>query len=108
MKTNLVLAGALCALMATGAEWDESWQPNVYSPARWARVAPVLRGHCAELKDPEVRRRRKDYAARDGSTAVEAIVRERVASGALPDPWRFSIDAVCAEEASGAPPGSGR
>ena len=26
MKTNLVLAGALCALMATGAEWDESWQ----------------------------------------------------------------------------------
>ena len=89
-------------------EWDESWQPNIYSPSRWAKVRPVMRRYCGLLQDPEVRRRRAAYAARDHETPTEAIVSELVAAGKLPDPRRFTIEAVCAESASEASAGSGR
>ena len=89
-------------------EWDESWEPNIYTHYRWDKVRPVMMGYCALLQDPEVRRRRAAYAARDVETATEAAVRELVASGTLEDPRQFSIDATCAVLPSGASPASGR
>ncbi len=76
-------------------EWDESWQPNIYASRRWASVKGVMERHCAELRDPEVARRRADYAARDRETPTEREVLALVAAGKLDDPIRFSIDAVC-------------
>jgi len=84
-------------------EWDESWQPNIYTPSRWSTVRPVMRRYCALLTDPEVRDRRAAYAQRDRETPTEALVRQLVASGKLADPRRFSIDAVCAEHPSTGP-----
>lgn len=89
-------------------EWDESWQPNVYTSYRWTKVKPVMLRYCARLQDPEVQRRRSAYAARDRDTPTEAIVRQLVASGKLADPWQFSIEAACAVVPSEAPRGSGR
>jgi hypothetical protein len=77
-------------------EWDESWQPNVYSPGRWTKVRPVMRHHCDELRAPEVQRRRADYTERDRETPVETIIRDLVAAGKLEDPAHFTIDAACA------------
>jgi len=85
-------------------EWDESWQPNIYTPSRWSTVQPVMKRYCALLKDPEVSERRAKYAERDRETPTEALVRQLVASGKLADPRRFSIEAVCEESPS---PGSG-
>jgi hypothetical protein len=89
-------------------EWDESWEPNVYTRYRWKKVKPVMMRYCARLQDPEVRRRRSEYAARDRDTPTETIVRQLVSSGKLADPWQFSIEAVCAVVPSEAPPDSGR
>lgn len=75
--------------------WDESWQPNVYSPARWAKVKPVMARYCALLNDPEVRRRRAAYAARDRETPTGEAIRRLVASGKLADPKAFTIESVC-------------
>jgi hypothetical protein len=88
-------------------EWDESWQPNIYSPLRWAKVRPVMRRYCGLLQDPVVRRRRAEYASRDRETPTEAIVNELVAAGKLPDPRQFTIEAACAS-ASEPSVGSGR
>lgn len=83
--------------------WDESWQPNVYAPSRWARVEPVMRRYCGTLADPRVTRRRDEYAARDRETPVGALVRRWVKDGKLRDPRDFSIEAAC-----GAPPSAAR
>ena len=80
-------------------EWDESWQPNVYSKSRWKKVRPVMRRHCGELGHPEVQKRRAAYSERDRETRIEAMVRELVAGGKLADPAQFTIDAVCAPAA---------
>jgi hypothetical protein len=77
-------------------EWDESWQPNVYSPGRWTKVRLVMRRHCDELSEPEVRKRRSAYRGRDRETTVEAIIRDLVAAGKLGDPAHFAIEAACA------------
>jgi len=83
-----------------GPKWDESWEPCIYSPSRWAKVKPVMRRYCELLQDPEIKIRRAAYAARDRETPMEAFIEERIASGKLPDPGQFSIDAVCALPAS--------
>lgn len=78
-------------------EWDESYQPSMYGEWRWKRVRPVLAGYCPLLGDPEVSRRRKDYARRDVLTVTEREVARLVADGVLPDPRQFSLPAVCDE-----------
>jgi len=89
-------------------EWDESWQPNVYTRSRWEKVRPVMLRYCTLLQDPEVRRRRTGYAAQDRETPTETIVRQLVASGKIADPRQFSIEGACAVVPSGAPRDSDR
>jgi len=89
-------------------EWDESWQPNIYTPSRWAKVRPVMARYCKLLQDPEILRQRAAYAARDRETPTEAMVRELVAAGKLADPRQFTIDAACGVPSTAAPRGSGR
>jgi hypothetical protein len=76
-------------------EWDESWQPDIFSKARWKKVRPVLEGYCGALEDPAVAKRREAYRAKESMTVSEAIVLELVAKGKLADPAQFTIDAVC-------------
>jgi hypothetical protein len=76
-------------------EWDESWQPNVYTAARWKKVRPVLGSYCEALRSPWVSALREDYARRDTTTLTETIVAGLVAEGNLADPEEFTIDAVC-------------
>ena len=89
-------------------EWDESWEPNVYTRYRWAKVKPVMQRYCALLQDPGVQRRRSEYAARDRVTPTEAVVQQLVASGKLADPRQFGIEAACGVAPSEALRGSGR
>jgi hypothetical protein len=89
-------------------EWDESWEPNVYTRYRWAKVKPVMLRYCALLQDPQVRRRRTAYAALDRETPTETIVRQLVASGKMADPSQFGIEAACGVAPSAAPRDSGR
>ena len=86
-------------------EWDESWQPNIYGAWRWKKTKPVMLRHCAELSDPEVRRRRADYAARDRETPTEKALFGLVAAGALDDPVQYTIDAVCGDPVRTLTPG---
>ena len=83
-------------------EWDESWQPNVYTHSRWASVKPVMRRYCDLLSDPGIQARRAGYAARDRETMVESLVRSLVAAGSLDDPAQFTIDAACGLDAQAA------
>ena len=76
-------------------EWDESWQPNIYSKSRWQKVRPALASYCALLAAPEVERQRADYRGRERSTISEGIVRDLVKKGKLADPESFTIDVVC-------------
>jgi hypothetical protein len=76
-------------------EWDESWQPNVYSKSRWRKVKPVMERYCALLDDPEVRAQREAYAARPHQTVSEKVLAELVRNGKIEDPAAFTIDAVC-------------
>jgi hypothetical protein len=89
-------------------EWDESWQPNIYSPSRWNKVKPVMQRYCARLLDPEIQRERAGYAARDRETLTETMIHEWVAAGKLADPRQFTIQSVCGATATAAPRGSGR
>ncbi len=76
-------------------EWDESYEPQIYRPGRWRKVKPVLRGYCSWLGSPWLERERTRYRAHDGITPVESLVLEMVAQKRLPDPRRFSLEAVC-------------
>jgi len=84
-------------------EWDESWQPNIYTPSRWAKVRPVMARYCDLLRDPEIQRQRAAYATRDRETPTEAIVRQLVVSGILADPLQFTIEAACGVPPRAAP-----
>jgi hypothetical protein len=79
-------------------EWDESYQPCVYTKSRWKRVRPILVGYCPMLQDPGVQQQRRAYAARDRVTPTEERVRELVLEGKLPDPEQFSIEDSCSAE----------
>jgi hypothetical protein len=76
-------------------EWDESWQPNVYTSSRWKKVKPVMETYCALLQSPEIQAQRASYAARDRHTLSEGVLHGLVAHGKLADPTPFTIDAVC-------------
>lgn len=76
-------------------EWDESWQPNIYSAKRWKKVKPVMESYCPFLSDPEVQAQRAAYAARSGYTLSERFLHELVVNGRLEDPTPYSIDVLC-------------
>ena len=78
-------------------EWDESYQPSIFTPRRWKRVRPIVRRYCGLLDDPGVREQRQRYASRDGLTLTEERLRLRIEAGRLTDPSQFSIEAVCSE-----------
>lgn len=80
-------------------EWDESYQPNLYTRRKWAKVKPLLLGYCPMLEHPQVRAMREDYARRDRVTVTEKLIEEMVAAGKMPDPSEFTIESVCREEA---------
>jgi len=76
-------------------EWDESYQPSIYSRRRWREVAPEMRRYCALLDDPSVTRQRANYVARDRTTVTEERMAGLVRSGKLPDPVEFGIERAC-------------
>jgi len=76
-------------------EWDESWQPNVYTPRRWKKVKPMMETYCSRLQDPSIQNQRASYAAQPRYTVSERILHDLVAAGKLADPRPFTIDAVC-------------
>ena len=80
-------------------EWDESYQPNIYTRRKWAKVKPLLMGYCRMLEHPQVRATREAYAERDQITVTEELIKEMVAAGKLPDPSGYTIETVCSEEA---------
>lgn len=81
-------------------EWDESWQPNVYTRLRWKKVRPRLAAYCDRLEHPLVRAERESYARRDRETPTERVLRRFVREGRLKDPDGFSIERTCAGTAA--------
>ena len=76
-------------------KWDESWNPNVYSPLRWKSISATMAGYCPALASDWVIRQRTHYARLDTETPTDRMVRELVASGELPDPKTYDITSVC-------------
>lgn len=78
-------------------EWDESWNPNVYSRKRWKNIRKTMSLYCPQLNSDWVRRQRAHYAALDTLTPTEEMIRELVAAGGIPDPRRYDITDVCGD-----------
>ncbi len=76
-------------------EWDESWNPNVYSPRRWKGVRTTMSGYCPMLSSDWVKHQRAHYAELRKLTLTEEFLRELVAGGELVDPRSFDITTVC-------------
>jgi hypothetical protein len=76
-------------------EWDETWNPNVYSPRRWRGVRSTMAGYCTALDSAWVNRQRKHYASLDKLTSTEILVQELVDNSEIPDPRNFDIISVC-------------
>jgi len=76
-------------------EWDESWNPNIYSRKRWEGIRTTMAAYCPMLNSDWVNRQRTLYAGLDTLTLTEDLIREWVASGELEDPQSFDIAAVC-------------
>lgn len=76
-------------------EWDESWNANIYSPVRWKNIRKTMESYCPMLESEWVIRQRAYYGQRDTLTPTEKLLRERVASGELPDPRNYDITTVC-------------
>lgn len=75
--------------------WDESWNPNVYSPRRWKGIRSTMAGYCPALNSDWVNSQRAYYASLDTPTYTQKLVRELVSAGELEDPKAFDITAVC-------------
>lgn len=80
-----------------GPEWDEGYQPSVYSGYRWRRVQPRLVAYCDRLGDPTVQARLLRYRAMDRVTPTEVVFDALVAEGKVEDPERFGLLANCPE-----------
>jgi hypothetical protein len=76
-------------------EWDESYQPSVFTKRRWRKVRPVMLDYCPLLDSPWVQRQREDYSRRDRFTPTEQWIEDMVEMGKLADPADYSIDRVC-------------
>ena len=75
--------------------WDESWNPNIYSPRRWQGIRSTMAAYCPMLNSAWVTRQRTLYAGLDTLTPTEELIRELVATGQLQDPGIFDITAIC-------------
>lgn len=76
-------------------KWDESWNPNIYSPQRWKGIRSTIAGYCPALNSDWVKTQRAYYARLDSPTATEEMIREMVVAGEIPDPQDYDITAVC-------------
>jgi hypothetical protein len=76
-------------------EWDESWNPNIYSPKRWKGIRQTMAAYCPALESDWVSRQRSQYAALDTATVTEKLMQELVQAGELEDPLGYDITAVC-------------
>jgi len=78
-------------------DWDESWNPNIYSKRRWKNIRATMTAYCPQLDGEWVRRQRAYYAALDTPTPTRELIREWVAAGEIPDPRRYDITEVCGD-----------
>lgn len=76
-------------------KWDESWNPNTYSPRRWKGIRNTMAAYCPQLNSAWVVEQRAHYARLDTPTPTDEMVKELVAAGELDDPRTFDITAVC-------------
>ena len=81
-----------------GPEWDEGYQPSVFSGYRWRRVRPRLVGYCPRLAEPVVREQLARYQAADRVTPTEVLFQDLVAEGKVEDPDLFGLLANCTEQ----------
>lgn len=80
--------------------WDESWNPNVYSKRRWKGIRSTMAGYCPELDSAWVTEQRKRYSSIDKPTHTQKLVRDLVTAGELADPRTFDITSVCESNGS--------
>ncbi len=78
-----------------GPEWDEGFEPSVFSGYRWRRVQPRLVRYCPRLDEPAVRAMLDRYRAADRETPTEVVFQEMVDEGKLKDPKGFGLLANC-------------
>lgn len=84
--------------------WDESYRNSIFRDRRWGKAEPALAQYCAFRDDPWVLDMWRRYRELDRRTAVQQEIDGLVGEGRLPDPARFSLDAVCgATGAAGGP-----
>jgi len=76
-------------------EWDESWNPNIYSKLRWKGIRETMAGYCPMLQDEWVQKQRAYYAVLDTQTPTEELLDEMSAAGNFPDRTPFDITSVC-------------
>lgn len=76
-------------------DWDESWNPNIYSKMRWNNIRKTMTAYCPMLQDEWVQKQRTRYAELDTQTPTEDLLQELIKSGELPDPFSFDITSVC-------------
>ena len=76
-------------------KWDESWNPNIYSPKRWGGIRATMSGYCPAMDSEWVVQQRKLYASLDSETKTQKLLYEMVEAGELPDPKDFDITTVC-------------
>jgi hypothetical protein len=75
--------------------WDESYRTSIFSKGRWRKVRQGLEQYCDRRAHPQVLEMHERYRRMERPTAAQQVVAELVASGKLPDPDRFTLDAVC-------------
>jgi len=85
-------------------EWDESWNPNIYSGMRWNGIRKIMQTYCPMLHSPWVEQQRAHYREIDTRTPIEIQVEKMVAEGKLADPQDFDITTICAEMQHGDAP----
>lgn len=78
--------------------WDESYNVSIYSRSRWSKVRPRLAQHCGRQDDPWTLEQKARYEAAHQPSPTEAVVREFVRDGKLPDPSSYTLEAICPPE----------
>lgn len=76
-------------------QWDESWNPNVYSPQRWKGIRSTIAGYCPALNSDWVKTQRAYYARLDSPAYTANMIRELVVAGEISDPQDYDITTVC-------------
>lgn len=74
---------------------DEAWRPNAYFGGLWDEVRRGLRASCALRRRPDIVERFAGYAQRRCDQDLAPLIEELAASGAIPDPRRFTLDEAC-------------